>query len=67
MNRTVKYWKRLGMYLYEPHSCTIKERDNSIDKEKEAWCIDCQAVVEFETGLDALGLYNKCPFCGRRF
>ena len=66
MDYTVKYWKRIGPYRYEPFACTKEEMLRLIDPDKEAWCEDCEAVVEFESGLDALGLYLKCPFCGGR-
>jgi len=65
--RDVRYWKRISTYEYEPFACTKKEMFALIDPDKERWCPDCQAVVEFEGGLDKLGLYIKCPFCGGKF
>lgn len=62
--KDVKYWKRIDTYIYEPYACTKKEMQKLL-KDTEAWCADCQAVVEFETSLDITGLNNICPFCGR--
>jgi len=49
--REVKYWKRISTYEYEPFACTKKEMFALIDPDKDRWCPDCQAVVEFEGGI----------------
>ena len=56
--------KKVSTYKYE-FFADEKEADYIIDKEKEAYCLDCEAIVEFETRLTVTGLHNVCPFCSR--
>jgi Zn finger protein HypA/HybF involved in hydrogenase expression len=62
----VKVFKLLdGGNIMQPFACTLHGAIHHLNDE-EAYCKTCKAVVEFETHLNALGLYNHCPVCGNR-
>lgn len=63
---TCKYYHRISFNEYVSFASYKKEMLHLL-KDGQSWCRDCKAVVDMEGGLDKLGLYNKCPFCGGRF
>jgi len=67
-----KYFKRIGQCAYEPHSCSRRghEEGDGVQAEHlsvmEAWCPECQAIMEPGPELNATGIDHVCPWCGTR-
>lgn len=67
--KMVKYWHKIGDMEYEPLATSRAELDaiqqaSFGDDPETVWCAFCQAEVKPEGYLDAIGLNERCQFCG---